>query len=718
MKRTVYGVIAANAADIEQREILSGIIEKAQENNIDIAVIANIYNPNEPSDVLKTENKIYDLIFSDTFSGFILISESIINPKLQEQIRSALAQRKDIPVIVVSTPLPELVLPHFHFINTSDENDMEEITDHLIDVHGFQNIHILTGHNTIEASHKRVEGYRRSLKKHGLKFNQRNVFFGDFWMNSGHAQASRYISGELAYPEALICANDYMAYGVLDKCMERDIQIPQRMTLIGYEYIRERRNHTPLLTTYQRNRKMLGAEAVRILTEKLTYGKWSECLPLTGRIISGDTCPCCAKNQDIKREIQDVQTKATYDFLNLFSQLEHRLTECRNIDEFVARCWEFQFMIRNVGRLYMCLYENWYKDEENTSVMTAYNLLTYEKHLTFKKEEFSILFGSRPAPYYFSPLFFADRELGFVVLSYDAPDTYDHIYRNWLKSIANGLAFLRMKNDIQYLTECQNLTEFRDIMTDMLNEKGLENAYLTADKENLICVAIRTNLYNENLIALNAENKLRPIIVSAEAVKEFCHHRDICAKIGKDMFVCLIRSKNAPDKLKELLTAVMYQHQDYIMRCGTDSFVCCAFPCGTMSFSELIEKCSTELDEQAKPISERRCDKHYHELLQLRNYIYLNPNDTFDSDKVHAQFHGSAGHIRAIYKKCFGVSFHQDCINARIAKAKYYLAIKQFTTNQTADVCGFSENKYFMRQFLSETGMTANQYRCIITFEN
>lgn len=32
MKRTVYGVIAANAADIEQREILSGIIEKAQGN--------------------------------------------------------------------------------------------------------------------------------------------------------------------------------------------------------------------------------------------------------------------------------------------------------------------------------------------------------------------------------------------------------------------------------------------------------------------------------------------------------------------------------------------------------------------------------------------------------------------------------------------------------------------------------------------------------------
>ncbi len=713
MNRPIYAVIAANAADIEQREILSGIIETAQKSNIDIVIIANIYNPNEPSNALKTENKIYDLILSGAYSGFILISESIINPELQTQIRSAFAKRRELPVIAIGTPLHELMLPHFNIINTSDENDMEEITDHLIDIHGFRNIHILTGHKHINASIKRVNGYRRSLEKHNIPFDINKVFFGDFWMNSGYTQARRYISGELAYPEALICTNDYMAYGVLDECMKHDIPIPERFTLIGYEYIRERRNHTPLLTTYQRNRKALGSEAVRLLQEKLTSGKWLPHIPPKGILIAGDTCQCCADHKDIKREIIDVQTKATYDFLNLFSQLEHRLTECRNIDEFVTRCWDFQFMIRNAGRIYMCLYENWYKDEIPSDVMTAYNLMTYEKPITFKKKDVNVLFGSTAAPYYFSPLFFAERELGFIVLSYNEPDTYDHIYRNWLKSIANGLEFLRMKNDIRYLTECQNLTEFHDILTGMLNEKGLENAYLTANKENLHIVAVRVALFNEDLISLNAENKLRPILDAAEAVKEFCHNQDICAKIGNDMFVCLIRSESAPDKLKELLMSVMLQQRNYITRCGTDSFVCCAFSCDNMSFSELIDKCSIQQEDQIKLISERRCNKHYHDLQQLRNYIYLNPNDTFNSDKIHAQFHGSAGHLRAIYKKCFCISFHQDCINARIAKARYYLAIRQFTTNQTADACGFSENKYFMRQFLAETGITANRYRFI-----
>lgn len=711
MSRPLYAVIAASVADIEQREILSGIIKTAKESDIDIAVISNIYNPVDPSDILKTENKIYDLILTGKYNGFILISESILNSELQEQIRNALKKKKDIPVIVIGTPLTELMLPDFHVINTSDTNDVEEITDHLIDVHGFKNIHILTGRDTIVASHKRVDGYKRSLEKHNIPFVSNNVFYGDYWMSSGYKLAEKYINGEILFPEALVCANDYMAYGVLDECMKQDIVLPDKFSLIGYEYIRERRNHTPLLTTYQRNRKALGIQAVRLMQIKIETGTWMEKSPPRGQIIKGDSCPCGAISLDIKREINDVQTKATYDFLNLFSQLDHHLTECRSISEFVSICRDFQYMIRNVGRLYMCLYENWYKNEPPSDIMTAYNLLICEAPITFRKENFSTLFGGNSAPYYFSPLFVAEHELGFVILSYNSADTYDHIYRNWLKSIANGLEFLRMKNDIKYLTDCQNLTEFRDVTTGMLNEKGLANAYITADKSNLHLVAVQTALCTNEKISLNASGRLNSILHAAEAVREFCHNQDICAKLENNTFICLFRSSYNPEHLTDLLKSVILQNKDYIQQCGSDSFACCAFSCSEMTFAEITERYSKELKEHADIIREHRCNKYYKTLITLRDYIYLNPNDTFDSVKVHSHFDGSDGHLRSIYKKCFGVSFHQDCINARIAKARYYLAIKQYTTNQTSDVCGYAENKYFMRQFLAETGITANKYR-------
>lgn len=709
--RKIYGVIAANAADIEQREVLNGVIKKAQSLNIDIAVISNIYNPINTAEVLKTENKIYDLILSDEFDGLILISEAIINTDLQHQIKVNLLKKQNIPIIVTGTTLPGFILPNFHFINTSDEKDIEDITDHLIKFHTFEDIHILTGHNYLEASHKRVKGYRNALKNHGIPYDESKVFFGDFWLNSGRMQAQRYISGELAYPQALICCNDYMAYGLLDEFMEQDIEILEKMTVIGYEYIRERRNHSPLLTTYQRNRKALGSAAVRLLTEKLETGEYGDFNPPRGKLINGDTCACKAKNEDIKREIKTVQTKATYDFLNLFSQLEHRLTECRNIEEFVARCWDFQFMIRNVNKLYICLYENWYDSSEASQNMVCYNLLFYEDPLVFHKNEFSCIFREEAAPYYFCPLFFADRELGYAVLKYSEPDTFDHIFRNWLKSISNGLEFLRMKNDIRYLAQCQNLAQQRDTLTGMLNEKGLKNAYKSAHKENLYLVGLRICLFSDNFSAVNEHEKIYAILDVAEAVRQFCGNHDICGMISNDTFICFVKSEAEATFLSDRLTAIIYQHSVYIKQYSMDSFVCAAIECGENSYLQVKARCSSQLELQAKILSRRRLDPHYNRLNRVRIHIYLNPQDTFDSEKIYSLFDGSAGYLRTVFRKCYGFTLHDDCIAARMAMAKYYLSVTTMSVAAIAEKCGYTDGKYLMRQFRHETNLTAIQYR-------
>lgn len=160
-----------------------------------------------------------------------------------------------------------------------------------------------------------MKGYRKSFEKHNIEFDESKVFFGDFWFSSGRAQAKKYINGKLEFPQALICCNDYMAYGVLDTFMEHDIKIPESITVTGYEYIRERCNHNPILTTYKRNRKMIGSEAVRLLTEKLKNGRYSDFNAPEGYIIYGDTCNCGVKNDDIKCEIADIQKKQLMIFL-------------------------------------------------------------------------------------------------------------------------------------------------------------------------------------------------------------------------------------------------------------------------------------------------------------------------------------------------------------------------------------------------------------------
>ncbi|MBQ8927570.1 MAG: substrate-binding domain-containing protein [Oscillospiraceae bacterium] len=707
--RRIFGVITANVADIEQREILCGIIARAQADGIDIAVISNIYNPPETAEVLRAENGIYDLIASEEFDGLILITESILNPDVQARILALLKERSEVPVVAAGAPIPGFSLPGFHCINTSDEDDLEDITTHLIEAHGMTDLHILTGPAHLDASRKRVDGYRRALQAHGIPCREETIFYGDFWLDTGKAQAQRYLSGEADFPQALICCNDYMAYGFLDECMEQGVPIPERTAVIGYEYVRERRSHTPLLTSYRRSRRELGEAAVRLLCEKLDTGVFGSFSSTHGELIPGDTCGCGARPEDTRRELWAMQTRANYDLLNLYSQLEHRLTECRSIEEFAACCRDFRFMIRGADRLFLCLYEHWYEGASTSGSMVCYDLLYEAEPFIFRKNSFSCLFRDAAAPYYFCPLFFSDRELGYVVLRFDHPDTFDHIFRNWLKSISNGLEFLRMKNDIRYLTECQNLSAQRDTLTGMYNARGLYNAFTAADRTQLHAVALRIGLFSSGHDS--AQELAYATLDAAEAVRQLCGNHDVCGRVSDDTFLCLVRCDYGAPFLEGHLAALLCQHRGYTEKLGLDSFVCCAVPCADASYEDCVSACTQALDAHIAVLSQRRCSPHYRELSRMRGTIYRDPAMTFDTEAVYALFGGSKGYLRQIYKNCYGFTLHDDCTAARMARARCLLALTVLGLAEIAQACGYHDTKYFMRQFQQETGVTAVQYR-------
>ena len=146
MKRPLFGVIAAQIADTEQKQLLQGILTQAQTISANVAVFSNIYNPNETNESLFEENSIYDLAASPDLDGILLLSETIINEPLQQKILSILRRCSHIPVVAVGAELPDFSLPRFRFLNIDDVRDFEALTEHLIVEHGFRNIDLLTGH--------------------------------------------------------------------------------------------------------------------------------------------------------------------------------------------------------------------------------------------------------------------------------------------------------------------------------------------------------------------------------------------------------------------------------------------------------------------------------------------------------------------------------------------------------------------------------------------
>lgn len=719
-KRALFAVLTATPEKKEQRDILSGILAQAQKCGIDIVVLSNIYNPSDTADVLERENAIYDLIRSEEFDGFILLSESMVNPDVSEKIRLLLCENLR-PVISVGATLTELDLPRFFHINTDDVLDFEIITNHLLEQHGFTDIAFLSGPAFREVSHRRIAGYRKALTAHGIAFDEKKVHFGNFWVNSGEALAADYCNGRFPLPQAIICANDYMAYGLLDAFKQNGIDVPAQVAVVGYEDVQERLLHAPLLTTFARNRQALGKAAVELLAQKKETDRWGEWTAPCGTLVPGSSCGCKASAGSAQAEMQMLRQKNMYDFVSLYNQLDHRLTECVTLSDFTAVCHTFAYQVRNAAALYLCLFEDWNNPNASSDQMTCYPVAPGLSPFSMHKHQVTALFSGDAAAYYLSPLFFAKRTLGFAVVKYTQPDGYDPIYRNWLKSISTGLEVLRMKNDIQYLMQCQNLSETKDSLTGLKNRNGMERAYPAARSaaDKLCFTALRICLFHDEFTDLDKRNKVTSILNAADAVKCFGGTESLCGRTDDHTFVVLMPRKEA-DKpcCSDQLTALLIRHKAYLQHYGMDSFVCETVEVQPAeSFADLYERTCNLLEQRRNEIRQRRTTPNYALMLQMRNLIYRNPTQVPPVSDFCKQYAYSIGHLRVLYKACFGISFHQDCICGKIAMARCLLCCSDRSVSDIAAYCGYHDNKYFFRQFQIVTGLSATRYRAVFQAE-
>ena len=66
-------------------------------------------------------------------------------------------------------------------------------------------------------------------------------------------------------------------------------------------------------------------------------------------------------------------------------------------------------------------------------------------------------------------------------------------------------------------------------------------------------------------------------------------------------------------------------------------------------------------------------------------------------------------YLRRLFLNKFGVSPKEYILNMRISYAKQLLRSGQFSINEVANICGYTENCHFSREFKKRTGLTPSQ---------
>ncbi len=179
-------------------------------------------------------------------------------------VENLIANSADIPVVMACEYLPDFPCPTVRIDNVKAAQDA---TAHLLDL-GHKRIAYINGPSGSPLSKDRLKGYHRALKSAGVSAEKGLILTGDYTPESGYRCAQQLLSAT-APPTAIFAASDPMAIGIMRAAAECGFEIPQDLSLVGFDDIRFADFMTPRLTTIHQPRELLGSTAMAQLLQLL-----------------------------------------------------------------------------------------------------------------------------------------------------------------------------------------------------------------------------------------------------------------------------------------------------------------------------------------------------------------------------------------------------------------------------------------------------------------
>jgi DNA-binding LacI/PurR family transcriptional regulator len=190
-----------------------------------------------------------------------LILASVVLPA-----REVLAAAATVPVVLVARPSRWREVDS---VTNDDREGARLAVDHLVGL-GHRSIAHIGGGRGAGAGSRRT-GYVEAMRRHGLA-DSVLVAPGDFTEDGGAAGVASLL-GSRKRPTAIFAANDLAAVGALQALAEHGLQVPEDVSLVGYDNIALAGLRRINLTTVDQPRRQMGATAVRLLLERLDEGR-------------------------------------------------------------------------------------------------------------------------------------------------------------------------------------------------------------------------------------------------------------------------------------------------------------------------------------------------------------------------------------------------------------------------------------------------------------
>lgn len=256
----LIGVIVASLMNPFYAELVSALDNEARGHSLNLVLGAT-------DDIPGKERRVSQVLRRSGVDGLIVASAHIADQELEE------LSRVTTPFVLASRHSNDV---EADFVTVDGRAGGRLAVEHLIKL-GHRRIAYLGGPRTVLQFQERFEGYEASLRSEGIDVRDDWVLFDLDGLGGGRSGLRRMLDlPREEWPTAVFAATDYIGLGVMAQARDAGLEIPDDLSVVGFDNISFGEvGHRPL-TTVDGRIEDIGRSALRLLMNRIENGREAE----------------------------------------------------------------------------------------------------------------------------------------------------------------------------------------------------------------------------------------------------------------------------------------------------------------------------------------------------------------------------------------------------------------------------------------------------------
>ena len=497
------------------------------------------------------EYNILHLIPYEQLDALIVCHDTFNSNEAVEELWKLVTERCQAPIISIRKKVNGC-----YNILVEDTDAIPALVRHFHDVHHFDRIAFMSGPYNHPDAIFRLEKYKEAMAELGLDCPEEYIFEGNFWRDCALDAAKHFMSLKKR-PQAIVCANDYMALSLCKELTLQGYSVPHDIAISGFDDVRDARANVPPLTTCYVSVPDMEKKAMETIDTLLNGKEAPACTFVPTKIIIRNSCDCessTMKDLSLSRmyEVEFMEQLINHNAHNTFVSISlENMTSAEDIGDYL-RLEDVPGITRD---FYLCLgshgngaYPQVKKKAPGFAKRShsIYSLRDLNPIATSSFETKKLLppeaIREEPMTVFFFPIHYLEYNFGYVAATSNGEEAQDALFHSWLSLIGNTLENLRIRAKNQALLEKLNMLYHEDFLTKLYNRRGFEQfsdeEFAESKKHNIKTMTLSIDM--DNLKYINdvyghshGDLALQTI---ADAMRQACSGCEICARIGGDEF--------------------------------------------------------------------------------------------------------------------------------------------------------------------------------------